>query len=1181
MRRLLRRLRRVSPQILRHAIQISVVVFIVYAALGGPWRNFKRAHNSRRLVTLMEGENVGKAYGMNEDFLSLFGKSDEVSLAVLGMPWAGTVFGIETTDPMLVLGVIAATGSVTLSLLFGLLLPLGMAALLGKVFCSHLCPARLVFEVGQSVRRGLARLEIRLPALKPRVRLGGWVMLGGFLGTLLGGITIWLLLLPYVALSAGLFLFVTTGAATALLGIMAFWFAVDLFVAPGLWCRALCPTGFLLENVGRWSLFRLVQTRADDCPKGCTTCIDACPYHLSPRDMTHDPICDRCGACTVNCPKEKLGRRLVLLPSKRALPVVSSLAMLFAVFAAAPADAHHNKGLPHYGYYENYPQVPTEEYIRIQGRYEIGATVFNFQGLERRNAETPNDVKIYLYVYDLEADGNYRGAIDFTIVNEDGEAVSKFTRAGVDEEAIYSTRETLPASGEYKLVAKLRDADNVELSLGFYIDLAVDRVNWTLVAAIALPALLIFALAAFGRSRRIKKRRARAAAVGASMSLLLLLATPALATGPASQPASMPASQPAAKGGHACGHGGMKMMPATAPEVAPEPTAASVEPEKPKPTPKRKPKPKPKPEAEAEADAEAEAEAEPEAKPASGHACGQGGHMMMGSSADDHDMLHKEGEGHNHGDAHAGHGGMKHYKTEDGGEVMVMAGIPTWLFLVGIGGVILLSFVVVEGVGIRSSRRRRKNLIKNKHVYRFMKSRWIQAVPQLLNVALFFFLIIAGLFGSAASNITPVAVWTVWWGGLIFAVVLIGPAFCFACPWDGLSNLMSRLRLAARVEPLSLGLRYPSWLRNLYPAILLFAGLTWLELGMGVTTSPRSTAYMGIGMGSLAVVCALLFDGKRFCAHFCPVGRIQGIYAGFAPLEIRARNPNTCAKACKTEDCLHGNDKGYACPVGISLKIVDQPDAAVPASQCTFCTECIKSCGYNNVALNVRPFGAGFDGLRRGRIDEAWLALSLLALTLFHGFSMTSAWEAYEPGKWSLIRWLGTTLGTPKEVSFTIGMIGAMALPVALYWLSVWLGARWANGLATTRDLFVRYATSLLPVALFYHLAHNAMHLFAEGPKVVPMLSDPMGTGADWFGTADMHPGALMSDQALWFLQVGLILVGHVFGIVVAHRIGKNLYEDRGRAVRSLVPMLVMMIIVSVCGLGLMHLDMNMRVGRM
>ena len=143
------------------------------------------------------------------------------------------------------------------------------------------------------------------------------------------------------------------------------------------------------------------------------------------------------------------------------------------------------------------------------------------------------------------------------------------------------------------------------------------------------------------------------------------------------------------------------------------------------------------------------------------------------------------------------------------------------------------------------------------------------------------------------------------------------------------------------------------------------------------------------------------------------------------------------------------------------------------------------------------------------------------------------------------------------------------------------LGARWSGGAHRARELFTRYSFSLLPVALFYHLAHNLMHLATEGGQVVPLLSDPLGQGDDLLGTASVRVGALVSDDALWMMQVALILIGHVFGIVVAHRVGHRLYPDPARARRSLAPVFSMMVLVSAAGLGLMHLDMNMRLGRM
>ncbi len=510
---------------------------------------------------------------------------------------------------------------------------------------------------------------------------------------------------------------------------------------------------------------------------------------------------------------------------------------------------------------------------------------------------------------------------------------------------------------------------------------------------------------------------------------------------------------------------------------------------------------------------------------------------------------------------------------------MVMAGVPLGLYLVAVGAVILLSFFATEWLGRRapatSSRPWRVDLTRHRRIYRVLRSRWLQAVPQMIAVALFLFLIYVGLFGSRVSNLTPTAVWTLWWAGLIFAVLVLGSAWCFVCPWDGLANLASRLRVAARVDTLSMGLRFPPWLENTYPALLLFALLTWLELGYGVTTDPRATAYMGLAMAAMAITAALLWDGKRFCAHFCPVGRICGIYSSFSPVEIRSRKQRSC-DACTTEDCLHGNESGYPCPTGLSLKNLDT------SVMCTMCTECFKSCRKHNVAFNLRPFAADLQGTRRGPApDQAWLAVMLLALTLFHGLSMTSLWESFEPGRFSLMKWMGQVLGTSQSVNFTLAMGLAVGLPIAIYSLSCGLAARWAANGVTGRQLFTAFAYSLLPVALFYHLAHNLMHLLAEGAHVVPLLGDPMGRGANWLGLGDVHAGALASDQTLWVAQVVLVVIGHVFGVVAAHRIAHRLVPDRRAATRSLIPLTALMILLSVTGLSLMHMDMNMRASMM
>jgi ferredoxin len=305
------------------------------------------------------------------------------------------------------------------------------------------------------------------------------------------------------------------------------------------------------------------------------------------------------------------------------------------------------------------------------------------------------------------------------------------------------------------------------------------------------------------------------------------------------------------------------------------------------------------------------------------------------------------------------------------------------------------------------------------------------------------------------------------------------------------------------------------------------------------------------------------------------VGRIQGIYANFSPIELRPRNPRACQK-CETEDCLNGNERGYPCPTGISLKVVQD------SSYCIGCTECIKSCNKHNVALNLRPFASDLHRVTEPRRDEAWLCITLLALTLFHGLTMTTSWESFAPGQTSLLKWMHLTWGTPSWVNFTVGMVVATGSVVLAYWAGCMVSARLTSGSGVSaRTLFLGYAFSLLPIALFYHLAHNSMHVLMEGGHIVPLLSDPLGRGTDYLGTASTRVTALVSETPLGVLQVGLIIVGHVFGVVVAHRISRRIYRDERQATKSLLPVTGMMVLLSVAALSLMVLDMNMRAGRM
>ena len=480
---------------------------------------------------------------------------------------------------------------------------------------------------------------------------------------------------------------------------------------------------------------------------------------------------------------------------------------------------------------------------------------------------------------------------------------------------------------------------------------------------------------------------------------------------------------------------------------------------------------------------------------------------------------------------------------------------------------------MVSGRERRTETKDRLDLMRIRPLKWLYTSRPVRFFCQAVFVAAFFGVIAAGLFGKQDSglNIAPILTWTVWWGGLVVLIMFAGKAWCYVCPWDAVAGWMVKLRFWKKNdEGLGLDLKWPKAIRNILLATLLFVGLTWVELGFGVTMKPRGTAYLGIAMLLLAIVSAFLFERKSFCRYGCLVGRVSGLYALFSGIEVRARSTDVC-RSCRTKECVRGSHDAYGCPTFV------YPGGLQENTYCIQCGECIQACPEDNLAVNLRPWGSDLVALQKPRADEAYLALLMLSITAFHGLTMTPAWT-------ELTGWLGRELAVIPLISFSAGMAALMAAPIAVYAVLVMVSYRFgaaslSRGERTLRyhDYFIRYAYALLPIALFYHLAHNLEHLLIEGPKVFKLALDPFGYGWDLFGAVDLSVPPLVSLDVLWILQIMLVLVGHVYSLWAAGRVSISIFADRKAALLSQLPMLLGMICFSVFSLWLLKQPMVMR----
>ncbi|MFQ5494304.1 MAG: 4Fe-4S binding protein, partial [Phycisphaerae bacterium] len=457
---------------------------------------------------------------------------------------------------------------------------------------------------------------------------------------------------------------------------------------------------------------------------------------------------------------------------------------------------------------------------------------------------------------------------------------------------------------------------------------------------------------------------------------------------------------------------------------------------------------------------------------------------------------------------------------------------------------------------------------------RALGSRVFRFSLQAVVVALFGLIVAAGLFGNQnpALNIAPMLTWTVWWGALVILILFAGKAWCYVCPWDAIAGWTEKLAFWRKShDGLSLGLKWPRVIRNILLATILFVGLTWVELGFGVTMKPRVTAYLAIAMLLMAVVSAMLFDRKSFCRYACLVGRVSGLYALFSSTEVRCRSAAVC-KQCHTKECVKGSDTAYGCPTFL------YPGGLQTNTYCIQCMECVQACPHDNLAVNLRPWGSDLVVEGKPRADEAYLALLMLSITGFHGLTMTPVWQ-------QLVDSIRASVGLSSVAGFSLGMLLLMLGPVTIYaalvYVSMQLGKWAAPKPLKYRDYFIRYAYALLPIALFYHIAHNLEHLLMEGPKALAMMSDPFGWGWNLLGTAQWTVPPLISLGTLWLIQVFMVLVGHVYSLWVAQKTSVRLFGSARSAFRSQLPMLLGMICFSVFSLWLLKQPMEMRTSAM
>lgn len=465
------------------------------------------------------------------------------------------------------------------------------------------------------------------------------------------------------------------------------------------------------------------------------------------------------------------------------------------------------------------------------------------------------------------------------------------------------------------------------------------------------------------------------------------------------------------------------------------------------------------------------------------------------------------------------------------------------------------------------------NLLEVPWIRSIFKSRYIQPSSQAVLLLVFAILLLLGIFDTQESgrNLSTIAIWTIWWGGIIFTFVLVGRLWCYACPMGAVSEWISRL-----VKPVR---RFPAKLSNVWLANLSFLTLIWLDVQLGVVRNPMVTSFVLLSLFIIAASMAMVYQRRTFCKYVCPIGGLIGIYSTVSPVELRSQDLEVC-RGHKRKDCYLGNENGFGCPMFEVLPKMDRNNF------CNFCGECVSTCPHGNVTLRVRSFFTEAWTSKRKYLDEAALAVVLVGVSIFVSGDMLEPWAGWIQSAMDMFP--SEALGIEYEyytemLTKTVLYFGTSIVLIPGLMLAA---SAASNGLAGAgnhgglKKTFVTFGYMFIPVGLSMHLTHNTAHLLKEAKAIVPAaqralnLYTPLNLGApNWL----LGRETFMEFSTIYFIQMVIFAAFYVLSLYAGYRIALNNYPTPRVAVRALIPMVLLSFFFMGINVYLLNLPMSTR----
>jgi hypothetical protein len=297
-------------------------------------------------------------------------------------------------------------------------------------------------------------------------------------------------------------------------------------------------------------------------------------------------------------------------------------------------------------------------------------------------------------------------------------------------------------------------------------------------------------------------------------------------------------------------------------------------------------------------------------------------------------------------------------------------------------------------------------------------------------------------------------------------------------------------------------LAYPARLGQ-WPAVALLLVWSWMELIWPNAKDPRTLALLLIAYAVATFVGCALYGAETWLGNVELFSVFARTLSRFSPLELRPFSPEEWASA--------------------------PPDER---------------------SARLRPYGAGLRTDPALPVGGAAFVLATLATVVFDGWSQTDRFGSFQQWFWQ--RW--SFLANHTAVLQTLSMVFVVLVFVAAYLLIV---RRQALALAPT----------LIPIAAVYFTAHYFAYLLIAGQATLGVIIDPFGLSWNPLGWGEYALSkGIAPAGVVWWLQILLIVSGHVAAVFAAHRLALR-GSTRLRALVAQAPLVGLMVLYTVAGL--------------